>query len=130
MNRLSFIFILFYIMVSDAFFFHLPQFNFNEVTERGINQRIDTIDDKLYNLIYERIELTKELKTFNHTIPQPCRQIYCLTRLRKKKLLDNTLVKSVWSLLYKESFSHSKNDSFKDLYYLNETMEEGNSEIL
>ena len=130
MNRLSFIFILFYIMVSDAFFFHLPQFNFNEVTERGINQRIDTIDDKLYNLIYERIELSKELKTVNHTIPQPCRQIYSLTRLRKKKLLDNTLVKSIWSLLYKESFSHSENDSFKDLYHLNETMEEGNSEIL
>jgi chorismate mutase len=129
MNRIFFSLFLFYISITDAFFFHLPQFNFKEVKTIGITERIDKIDDTLYDLMYERIELSKELRTCNSTIPDPCRQIYSLSRLRKKKMLDNTLVKSVWSLLYRESYLNNEDPS-KELYHLNETMEEGKSEIL
>ena len=97
--------------------FHLPQFNFKEVKTIGITERIDKIDDTLYDLIYERIELSKELRTCNSTIPDPCRQIYSLSRLRKKKMLDNTLVKSVWSLLYRESYLNNEDPS-KELCHL------------
>lgn len=129
MNRLLFSLFLFYISITDAFFFHLPQFNFKEVKTTGISERIDKIDDRLYDLMYERIELSKELRTCNSTIPDPCRQIYSLSRLRKKNMLDNTFVKSVWSLLYRESYLNYQDPS-KELHHLNETMEEGKSEIL
>ena len=79
--------------------------------------------------MYERIELSKELRTCNSTVPDPCRQIYSLSRLRKKNMLGNTFVKSVWSLIYRESFMDSQ-DLSKELYHLNATMEEGKSEIL
>lgn len=129
MNRLLFSLFLIYISITDAFFFHLPQFNFKEVKTTGITERIDKIDDRLYDLMYERIELSKELRTCNSTVPDPCRQIYSLSRLRKKNMLGNTFVKSVWSLIYRESFMDSQ-DLSKELYHLNATMEEGKSEIL
>lgn len=103
----SFLFTLYLVTVQG---FMLPNFDFKAHRLTSIRNNIDQVDDRIYQLISERLRLASELKHLKESVHDPLREISILSRLKEKKELDPKLVRKIWILLFHESYKVQEED--------------------
>lgn len=97
------LFLFFYSLLTIQGFI-LPNFDFKAHRLTSIRNNIDKVDDRIYQLIAERLQLASELKNLKESVHDPLREISILSRLKEKKELDPKLVRKIWILLFHESY--------------------------
>lgn len=75
-----------------------------------IRKTIDTIDDKIHNLIYLRLKCAEQLKGKKSKIRDPIREVSIIARLQDKEQLDPVMIKNIWKVLFKESYRVQNED--------------------
>ncbi|MEC7568305.1 MAG: chorismate mutase [Bacteroidota bacterium] len=101
---------LFFLYLLTIHGFILPNFDFKANRLASIRNNIDQVDDRIYQLITERLRLASELKTLKESVHDPLREISILSRLKEKKELDPKLVRKIWILLFHESYKVQEDD--------------------
>ena len=101
MNIISYMTIFVFAPFVNAFFFH-NGFDLKDIQIKTFQNRVQKIDDNLYDLLSERMDITNDLYDLNATDKDACRDAVTLSRLKKKKKLDAVFTKQIWGEIFKE----------------------------
>jgi chorismate mutase len=66
-----------------------------------IRNRIDRIDDEIYNLIQKRLEYAALTRHYKNSIYDEHRESQVIERLKQKKILDDEVVGDIWEQIIK-----------------------------
>ena len=68
-----------------------------------LRQKIDHMDNHIYNLLAIRLKLAEETVRFKTNITSPEREASIIERLSRKGRLDRALVEGMWTQIFEES---------------------------